>query len=92
MQKVNKVDAIGRFLTKLRKPSNYNSSLIEEMNKFNLKNFRDDLVGAICEAMGSKFDLSIMIKILANIWVTYTDDEYRHGVFSSLDKFLSDKK
>jgi hypothetical protein len=58
----NKVDAIGRFLTKLSKPSNYNQALIEELNKFNLKNFREDLASALAEAVLTKFDLTLMVK------------------------------
>ena len=59
----NKVDAIGRFLTKLAKPSNFNPALIEELNKFNLKNFREDLSSALTEALGNKFDLGSMVKV-----------------------------
>jgi hypothetical protein len=59
----NKVDAIGRFLTKLSKPSNYNQALIEELNKFNLKNFREDLASALAEAVLTKFDLTLMVKV-----------------------------
>lgn len=61
--KNNKVDAIGKFLTKLRKPGNYNQALIDDIAKFNLKNFREDLANAIGEALTSKFDMTLMIKV-----------------------------
>lgn len=90
--KNNKVEAIGKFLMKLKKSSSYNIALLEELNKFNLKNFRDDLANAIGEAMTSKFDITLMIKVLASIWANYPDDEYRYSFFTALDKFLTDKK
>jgi hypothetical protein len=61
--KNNKVDAIGKFLTKLRKPTNYNQALIDDIAKFNLKNFREDLANAIGEALTSKFDMTLLIKV-----------------------------
>lgn len=61
--KNNKVDAISKFLTKLRKPANYNQALIDDIGKFNLKNFREDLANSIGEALTSKFDMTLMIKV-----------------------------
>jgi len=90
--RINKVEAIGKFVAKLKKPITYTPAILEEMNKFNLKNFRDDLANAIIEAVASKFDLQLMIRILTNIWTTYNDEEYRAGIFGSLEKLLSDKK
>lgn len=79
-------------MAKLKKPTTYTPAILEEMNKFNLKNFRDDLANAIIEAVASKFDLHLTIRILTSIWTTYNDDEYRAGIFGSLEKLLSDKK
>ena len=90
--RINKVEAIGKFVAKLKKPSTHTPAILEELNKFNLKNFRDDLANAIIEAVASKFDLQLMIRVLTSIWTTYPDDEYRAGVFGALEKFLSDKK
>lgn len=61
--KNNKVDAISKFLTKLRKPVNYNQALIDDIGRFNLKNFREDLANSIGEALTSKFDMTLMIKV-----------------------------
>lgn len=98
VSKINKVEAIGKFLTKMRKASNYNQSLIEDLAKYNLKNYREDLANSITEALTAKFDLMMMVKVtsakkvLAAIWVWYPDDEYRAGLFNTLDKFLIDRK
>lgn len=96
--KNNKVDAIGKFLTKLKKASNYCPALIDDIAKYNLKNFREDLANSITEALASKFDMNMMAKVgllnkaLAKVWVWYTDDEFRAGLFSTFDKFLCDRK
>lgn len=98
VSKINKVEAIGKFLTKMRKASNYNQGLIEDLAKYNLKNYREDLANAITEALTAKFDLTMMIKVyschkvLAAIWVWYPDDDYRAGLFNTLDKFLVERK
>ena len=86
-----KVEAIGKFLTKLKRPANYNLQLLEEINKFSLKNYRDDLANSLGEAVNSKFDVAMMIRVLVVIWNSYPDDEYRYGLFANLDKFLLDK-
>lgn len=98
VQKNNKVDAIGKFLTKLRKASNYNQALIDDIAKYNLKNFRDDLGNAVIESLTGKFDMSLVVKVgvshqaLAQVWVSYADDEFRAGLFIAFDKFLADRK
>lgn len=86
------MDAIGRFLTKLKKPSNYDKSIVEEINKFNLKNHINDFANSITESLVQKFDTCTIIKLLAAVWVTYTDEELRRNVLTSLETVLVDKK
>lgn len=91
-ERSNKVDAIGRFLTKLKKPTNYDKSIVEEINKFNLKNHINDFANSVTESIVQKFDTCTVLKLLAAVWVTYTDDELRRNIITSLETVLVDKK
>lgn len=63
IKKIIKVETIDKFLTKLKKPSNFSLPLIDDMNKLGLSKFCDEAAGALCEALHLPFDLTLMIRV-----------------------------
>jgi hypothetical protein len=63
IKKIIKVETIDKFLTKLKKPSNFSLALIEDMNKLGLSKFCDEAAGALCEALHLSFDFTLMIRV-----------------------------
>lgn len=100
-KKITKIDQVSKFINKLKSPENYNESLVETLQKYNLGRFRDDVSRAIIEAILQGVDVGLCLEVskphLSNIkQVVITlqakyQDEFEESFTSCMHHVLKDE-